>query len=852
MVSTKSAVGDPTAVRRASLGGGPVIRVAVQRRLLTLLTAGGLAISLTGVAAPASAVNSAQSSVVSTNPADFTPQVMNGSVQGITQIGNKIVAVGTFTTVRQTLTSADITRNRIFAFDATSGVIDTTFNPNLGGSANSVDTDGTYVYVGGSFSSVGGNTTIKRVVKLTAAGAVVSAFNAVPNSGVNEVVVRGNRLFIGGGFTSVKSGTTTTTRNALAALDATTGAVLSTVNVPFTGIYDPALGGTTNIKRFDVTADGSKLVAVGNFSTVGSPPQPRSQIAVLNTPTTGSASVDSWATTRYDAAHNDCAGVFDTFMRDVDFSPDGSYFAVTATGAYAGGVFSGTLCDTTTRWETNSSGNDPTWADYTGGDTTYGVAVTGTAIYTGGHMRWQNNPFQGDQAGPGAVPREGIAALDPVNGLPLSWNPGRTRGVGAQALYATATGLWVGSDTTKIGAPRETHSRIAFMPLAGGKTIAAVPAATLPNDLFLAERTSCSSGGVLYRVNGGGPAIAQNDGSPDWTTDDAYRNTGNSSDWGSPAAVDSTVPACTSPEIFRTERWDDGSDPEMHFGFDVPAGTQVKVRLYFADRYSGTSAVGSRVFNVSIDGIPKLTNFDINAAAGHDRGTMREFAITSDGTIDIDFGHVTENPLINGIEIIDAAGNGPQASVGKLLRRPVDVNGVPTAPATTANTAIDWSLVRGAFLLNGNLYYGLGDGGFYARTFNKTTAAIGAQRVVNLYDDPDTGERIPFAIANLTGMFYDTATHRLYYTQSGDSRLFYRYFTPESEVVGAQEFVGNSSVDLSTVSGITLASGQVLYGSSVDGALRSVPFSGGAITGTPTMVSNDNTWRYRAIFVPNN
>jgi hypothetical protein len=827
-----------------------VIRLPVQRRLLTLLTAAGVAIALTGVAVPASAVNSAQSSVVSQNPADFTPHVMNGSVQGITQIGNKIVAVGTFTTVRQTLTSADITRNRIFAFDATSGAIDMTFNPNLGGSANSVDTDGTFIYVGGSFSSVGGNTAIKRVVKLTAAGVVVSAFNAVPNSGVNEVVVRGTRLFVGGGFTNVKSGTTTTTRNALAALDSTSGAVLSTVNVPFTGIYDPALGGTTNIKRFDVTADGSKLVAVGNFSTVGTPPQPRSQIAVLNT--TGTATVSTWATNRYDADHNDCAGVFDTFMRDVDFSPDGSYFAVTATGAYAGGVFSGTLCDTTTRWETNSTGNDPTWADYTGGDTTYGVAVTGVAIYTGGHMRWQNNPFQGDQAGPGAVPREGIAALDPANGLPLSWNPGRTRGVGAQALYATSTGLWVGSDTNKIGNPRETHTRIAFMPLAGGTTIPTVNPAALPNDLFLAERTNCSAGGVFYRVNGAGPVLPESDASPDWTTDDAYRNTGNGADWGGPAAVDSTVPACTTPEIFRTERWDDGSDPEMHFGFDVPAGTAVKVRLYFADRYSGTSDIGSRVFNVSIDGVLKLSNFDINAAAGHDRGTMREFPITSDGTIDIDFGHIVENPLVNGIEIIDASGNGPQASVGKLLRRPVDASGAPTAAATTANTAIDWSLVRGAFLLNGNLYYGLGDGGFYARTFNKTTAAVGSQRVVNLYDDPDTGERIPFAIANLTGMFYDTGTHRLYYTQSGDSRLFYRYFTPQSEVVGAEEFVGNSSVDLSTVSGMTLASGKVLYGSSADGALRSVPFSGGVITGTPTVVDSDNTWRYRAIFVPNN
>ncbi len=824
------------------------MKVRLLRPAAVALT--GSALALAGLAAlPASGVNADHgNAVVSESPASFTPHVMNGSVNALTQIGNKIIAAGTFTSVSPADTfsnkSDDLTRNRIFAFDATSGVIDPGFNPNLGGAANSLTTDGTYIYVGGSFGSVGGNTAIKRVVKLTTTGAVVSSFSSVPNSAVNEVVVRGSRLYLGGSFKSIKSGAVTTTRNALAAVDSTSGNVLASVNVPFTGVYDPnnGGGGTTNVKRFDVTADGSRLAAIGNFATVGG--QARSQLAVLDT-SGATTTVAPWSTNRYDRAHNSCAGVFDTFTRDIDFSPDGSYFVVSATGAFAGGSGSGTMCDTVTRWDTASTGNDPSWSDYTGGDTTYGVAVTGSAVYVGGHMRWENNPYQGDQAGPGAVPREGIAALDPVNGLPLSWNPGRARGVGAQALLATNQGLWVGSDTTSIGGKK--RGRVALMPLAGGSTIPTVPAATLPNDLFVAQRATGGVSNVLYRVNAAGGTLEAADNGPDWTDDGGLVSGGNTAGWGGTVPRDATVPSTTAPDIFASERWG-GQD----WNFPVSAGMHLTVRLYFANQYDGTAQVGQRVFNVLIDGTTKLSNFDIVAAAGNKTGTMRSFEITSDGDgVDIDLRNVVENPLVNGIEILDADAPTGASTAGVLQRRAVDANGAPTGSPTTVNTVMDWSTVRGGFLLNGTLYYGLADGGFYKRAFNATTGATGAQQTVNLYDDPDTGERIPFAIANMSGAFYDPDTHRIYYTVAGNSGLLYRYFTPESAVVGAQTFQADAGgINFAAAAGMTLANGRILYGSA-DGSLRSAPFAGGRVTGGPTVVSSDGTWRYRAIVVPN-
>jgi hypothetical protein len=151
----------------------------------------------------------------------------------------------------------------------------------------------------------------------------------------------------------------------------------------------------------------------------------------------------------------------------VDFSPDGSYFVIVTTGGPNGTTG---LCDAAARFETGnvSSTVQPTWINFTGGDTLYSVAATGPAVYVGGHQRWLNNPLGRDSAGPGAVERPGIGAIDPVTGLALPWNPTKSREHGTMALYATPTGLWVGSDGANFG--HEEHAGIGFAPLNPGPT----------------------------------------------------------------------------------------------------------------------------------------------------------------------------------------------------------------------------------------------------------------------------------------------------------------------------------------------------------------------------------------------
>ncbi len=452
-----------------------------------------LATVLSAILAPsaAHAVDAAQSLVVSSTPTGWTPQVLDGQVNAMAAVGSDIVIGGTFTQVQNASGGTIYSRPYIAAFNATTGLVDTGFAPTLAGvsagdvtAGHGVDAlaaNGSDVIVGGVFSSVNGATQ-RGITELTLTGARVAAF-AVDLNGTNKRVyslaVRAGRVFVGGSFDKVSG----VLRSSLVVLNAVTGAVES-FNVPVTGTLK--VGTPPAVATLDVSPDGSRLVVGGNFTAVRG--LPRNQLAIIDAvggvPTT-------WQTSRLLAS---CADPnINTYVRQVSIAPDGSYFVL----ANGGGPVKDTLCDSASRWELGNvgSGQQPTWVDSTGGDTLYSVATTGTAVYVGGHQRWMNNYQGSNSAGPGAVDRKMIAALDPVTGLPVSWNPAVTRGGnGIYALMATPAGLWVGSDNqTSFGSG---HDRVAFFPVAGGTSLTRVRPALLPRDVYLAT----SAGTLLHRA----------------------------------------------------------------------------------------------------------------------------------------------------------------------------------------------------------------------------------------------------------------------------------------------------------------------------------------------------------------
>jgi hypothetical protein len=643
----------------------------------------------------ARAVQTNQPTLVNTTAASFTPNInpsASGVVYAIAKSGSNIYMGGSFTSISPSNAPSNSTAvTNLAAFNASTGAIVTTFKPNVNNTVWAVlpgPTPGT-VYVGGSFNTINGSTSHLALIDGTT-GAVVPGWKSPSmNGAVNRMVMANGQLLVGGFFTTVGG----QSHQGLASLNPTTGAVTSYVpsTLTFTGHHNYGVNctgtscamGAVGVKALDVTPDGTRAIVIGNFNAVSG--TARDQIAMLDLASTGASLDTTWNTLAYTAPCKTAS--FDMDVRDVQFSPDGSYFVVVATGAGGPGALNkdGTkaLCDAAGRFETNATGSDIpyTWGDWTGNDSFWSVAITGAAVYAGGHERWMNNSTGSDRALEGAVPRPGIVALDPQNGLPWAWNPGRNpRGAGAYAILATPDGLYVGSDTDYIGYFQYFHAKIAFFPIAGG---------------------------------------------------------------------------------------------------EVPPPNQT--------------------------------------------GSLP-------GTVDL---------------------FGPPAHPSQV--QPVDWDGSSAPSVDAAQTGFNASNVRGAFEVDGNLYYGTSSGGLFEAPYDGNT--VGTSTAVDPYDDPYWSDKSTGSgsttyrglqsnfyaeIPSLTSTFYSGG--RVYYTLSGKSKMFYRYFETDDGIMGSQEFTTTDSNNWSHVAGAFLSGSTIYYADSTTGNLMAVPFSGGQPSGPPVLADSSINW----------
>lgn len=427
------------------------------RPVVALAAVLGVLAGLTGV--PAGAVASVQQpDVVGEDPVNYTPHLAEVGGEpplalALAQTGDTMYVGGRFSAVQNAARTTTVDRDNLVAFSATTGALSTSFTPSFDGPVYALLATGGSVYVGGSFDTVNG-TARPAIAKLDAAtGALDTGFqpSAVPGGRVSEIRLVGGRLLVGGTFG----------RN-LVALNPTTGANTRYVDLAIDGKL-PLSASKTEVYRFAVNPAGTRLVAVGNFTSVGG--QGRRRAFMLDL-ATGGATLSPWYYQPLDDKCRSNTPTRQAYLDDVDFSPDGSYFVFAATG-YVPEFTSqiGThVCDAAARFETDVlHPTEPTWINYTGGDTLHSVAVTGAAVYVQGHNRWLDNPQGRDSKGPGAVDRLGIGAIGPDTGSALPWNPGKPAAQGGQDFLATATGLWVASDSRRFDG--EYHRGIAFAPL---------------------------------------------------------------------------------------------------------------------------------------------------------------------------------------------------------------------------------------------------------------------------------------------------------------------------------------------------------------------------------------------------
>lgn len=328
---------------------------------------------------------------------------------------NKAFFGGKFTALIPPAGGSQVTRNRLGACNLSTGAI-LPWNPNADGVVFALASDGTTIYAGGSFKTVGGEAHA-GVVAIDAKTGLPRPWKPKVGSGVvRSLAVSGTTLYLGGTFKKVNG----TPRTALAAIDTVTGQLKDWDPGKS---YDPAA--TYDVRSLVVS--GTKVIA-GEWRTTNS----MNNIMALDA-TTGAALPWLSVPTR----------------SVMDMSLSGSRVYV-ATGGSGGRVYGYDVSTGRQRLEVRADGN------------VQGVYASSDVVYAGGHFDYvERSGFFG------RTPRDRLVAVRISDGALLPWNPGvDSAGAGPYALQGGGSSLLIGGEFAFIAA--KAHAGIAAFPVPAG------------------------------------------------------------------------------------------------------------------------------------------------------------------------------------------------------------------------------------------------------------------------------------------------------------------------------------------------------------------------------------------------
>ncbi len=333
---------------------------------------------------------------------------------------NTVYIGGDFTTVGQT---SSATRNKIAAISSTTGDA-TSWDPNSNGAVNCLALSASStIYVGGSFTTIGGQTR-NRIAEINTGSNTATTWDPNSNGDVNALLVSGSNVYTGGSFTNIGGNT----RNYIARIPNSSSTSDSWNPNADNTIYALAISGTT-------------VYAGGSFFTIGG--LTIKALAALDANTNTSMGIATW----------------DPNITILSGTSEVRALAVSDSSLYIAGSFN--TCGGTAQ-SNFASANITSLASFTLGSftTTFGskanaICISGTNIYIGGIF------YIADGSS-----RNYIASINGSTGAINSWNPNANNEVKDILISSNGSNAFVSGNFTSIGG--QSRNRLAKLSTSTG------------------------------------------------------------------------------------------------------------------------------------------------------------------------------------------------------------------------------------------------------------------------------------------------------------------------------------------------------------------------------------------------